>query len=364
MGTLDKAREQVLSELVREVRQFNGLGASFFRTAAGRIGMNATDAQVIDTLDITGPTTAGHLAELTGLTTGAITQMLDRLENDGLVRRERDPEDGRRVIVRPIAGADMMRKITPIFASVEERWRHITSDYDEEQLAFLLAFLKRSNETSREEIAWLRGAPEGESTDLAAPLSGLESARLVFSVGAVGVVLRGDTEMDDLYRARFEGTVPDVKVKDGTVTMRYPRRLQILGWRTRSAEVMLNAAIPWQISLHGGAADVKADLSALDLAGLEYKGGVTTLQVNLPRPSAVVPIRISGAAASYSIHRPAGVAVRIHLKGWSTQLIFDDQTYTNAGNDMRLQSPNYVGATQRYDIEISASASTIRVTEN
>jgi DNA-binding MarR family transcriptional regulator len=363
MATVDKPREELLRDLVREVRQFNGLGASFFRTAAGRISMNATDAQVIDTLDVTGPTTAGQLAELTGLTTGAITQMLDRLESDGIVRRERDPEDGRRVIVRLTPSADTMGKIGPIFASVEERWRHITSDYDDEQLAFLLAFLKRSNQTSREEIAWLRETPEVAATDFAAPLRGLESARLAFSVGAVGVILHGETGMDDLYRARFEGTVPDVKVKDGTVTIRYPRRAQFLAWRKRSAEVTLNAAIPWVITLQGGAADVNADLSALELAGLEYKGGVASLQLTLPKPSGVVPIRISGAAAAYIFRRPAGVAACIHLKGWSTQLVFDDQSYMNAGNDLRLQSSNYDGATSRYDIEIAASVSSITFTE-
>ncbi|HLI06811.1 MAG TPA: MarR family transcriptional regulator [Ktedonobacteraceae bacterium] len=52
--------------------------------------------QVIDILDSTGTVTAGQLADLTGLTTGAITGMLNRLEEAGLVRRERDPNDGRR----------------------------------------------------------------------------------------------------------------------------------------------------------------------------------------------------------------------------------------------------------------------------
>ena len=83
---------RLLEELARELRQFTGLGASFFRAAATRTGMTVTDMQVIDILDSAGPTTAGQLADLTGLTTGAITGMLNRLEEAGLVRRERDPE--------------------------------------------------------------------------------------------------------------------------------------------------------------------------------------------------------------------------------------------------------------------------------
>src|SRR6266702_1076257 len=61
---------EVLGELAREFRQFNGLGASFFRAAAARLGMTVTDMQVMDILDSTGPTTAGQLADFTGLTTG------------------------------------------------------------------------------------------------------------------------------------------------------------------------------------------------------------------------------------------------------------------------------------------------------
>ena len=75
-----EARAALLAELARELRQFNGLSASYFRAVAARNGMTATDMQVIDMLDGTGPMTAGQLAELTGLTTGAITGMLKRLE--------------------------------------------------------------------------------------------------------------------------------------------------------------------------------------------------------------------------------------------------------------------------------------------
>ena len=97
---LSSASQDKREEFTRELRQFTGLNASFFRLAAARVGIAVTDMQVIDLLDLTGPSTAGQLADLTGLTTGAITRILDRLEKAGLVRRERDPYDGRKVIVR------------------------------------------------------------------------------------------------------------------------------------------------------------------------------------------------------------------------------------------------------------------------
>ena len=156
-GSQDK-RAEILGELGRELRQFNGLGASFFRAVAARIGMTVTDMQVIDILDSTGSTTAGHLADLTGLTTGAITGMINRLEEAGLVRRERDPNDGRRVIVRLAPGNSKLHEINAIFDTAGKAWDEIASQYDDERLTFLLEFLKRSNARSRQEIVRLREA--------------------------------------------------------------------------------------------------------------------------------------------------------------------------------------------------------------
>src|SRR5436309_13725401 len=116
-GSQEK-RDEVLVELARELRQFSGLGASFFRAAAARLGMTVTDMQVIDLLESAGPLTAGQLADLTGLTTGAITGMLNRLEEAGFVYRERDPNDGRRVIVHLAKGKDEQRQVGPMFASL------------------------------------------------------------------------------------------------------------------------------------------------------------------------------------------------------------------------------------------------------
>src|SRR5260370_17579584 len=116
--------------------------------------------EVMDVLHLNGPMTAGQLADLAGLTTGAITGMLNRLEEAGLVRRERDPNDGRRVIVRLAPGKDEMHEIGPIFASLGKAWDEMASHYDDEQIAFLLEFLNRSNAMSRKEIIRVRHVPE------------------------------------------------------------------------------------------------------------------------------------------------------------------------------------------------------------
>jgi DNA-binding MarR family transcriptional regulator len=347
---------------VRALRQCYGLGASFFRAAAARIEMTDTDMQVIDILESTGEATAGQLANLMGLTTGTFTAILNRLEKAGLVRRERDPNDGRRVIVKLARGADGKQEIGPLFASLGKAWEEMAAHYDDEQRAFLLEFLQRSNALAREEIVRLREASVGNEGIFSAPLADLESARLVISSDTFGLSLRAGDIPGELYQARFEGPVPDVKVKDGVVTIRYPRRLWLPGMQKRTAEVTLSIAIPWQIVLQGGASEITAELGDLNLASLELKGGAHMARLELPAPSGVVPIRISGGASETTIHRPAGTAARVHLKGWASEFAFDDQTFNAVGNDVRLQSQGFDPAAPYYDIDVISSASQLAIT--
>jgi hypothetical protein len=161
--------------------------------------------------------------------------------------------------------------------------------------------------------------------------------------------------MAELYQARFEGPMPDVKAKDGVVTIRYPRRLLGLGGQQRAAEVTLNVAIPWQIVIQGGASDVTAELGGLDLAGL------SSIRLELPMPSGVVPIRISGGASEIIVRRPVGVAARAHLKGWVSTFVFDDQTFSDMGNNVWLQSSGFEPTAPYYDIEVASSASMVTI---
>jgi len=363
-GSQEK-HEAVLGELARELRQFTGLGTSFFRAAATQIGMAVTDIQVMDILDITGETSAGQLADLTGLTTGAITRILNRLEEARLVRRERDPNDGRKVIVRLASSKDEMRKVRSILDSVEKAWHEVASRYDDEQIAFLLEFLKHSNALSRQELVQLQQeAPAGEEGIFSAPLEDQESGQLVVSCGISRLTVRADEGRSELYQARFEGPLPGVKAKDGSVTIRYPRRLLGLGEKQGAAEVALSVAIPWRIVIQGGAAQVVAELGGLNLAGLEVTGGFSMIRLELPTPSGVVPIRSRGGASEITVLRPAGVAAQVKLKGWVSELVFDDQTFSGVGNNMRLQSQGFDPTAPCYDIEITSYANVVTITSS
>jgi hypothetical protein len=146
------------------------------------------------------------------------------------------------------------------------------------------------------------------------PLGSITHGRLQFTRGAANVVIRADSSMGDLYRARFDGPPPEVHARDGAVTIRYPRTFHPFDWRRRTAEVTLNPAIPWQIEFHGGLSRLDADLSVLRLVSFEITGGASGVALTLPHPSGTVPVRVSGGAGDVTIHRPEGVAARISVR--------------------------------------------------
>jgi DNA-binding MarR family transcriptional regulator len=359
MGT-QKKQIKTTEDLVRELRQSYGLGASFFRAAAARIEMTDTDMQVIDLLESGGDSTAGQLANLMGLTTGTFTAILNRLEKAGLVRRERDPNDGRRVIVRLAAGSGGKQDIGLLFASLGKAWEEQAAQYDDEQKAFLFEFLQRSNALAREEITRLRETSGDDEGLFSAPLGNVKSARLVLQSEGIQLNLRARDLAGALYQARFEGSAPDVKVKDGVITVRYPRRLWIPGKEKRIAEVTLSTAIPWQISFKGSGAMMTAELGGLDLLELEANGAGSTFRVDLPNPKCAAPIRLGGVGSEFTVQRPLGVAARVQMKGWGSDVIVDGQSI--AGISDVWQSPNYEEADLRYDIETSGSGSMTTIT--
>lgn len=360
---MSKEREELLRELEEESRQSTMDGVYFFQAVAERSGMNLTDLQCLAILTSTGPVTAGQLAETMGLTTGAVTGLVNRIERAGYVRREKDPVDGRRVVIQPVP-EELERVGAGFFGSQEGALvDKLLSGYDDRDLAVLLDFMRKANAATREEISSIRATLEGaDGGDLAAPLDSVESGRLVFANGASRLTLRAGSGMDDLYTARFEGPAPKVEVKDGTVTFRYTRRFGgLLDWRSRPGEIILNPAVPWEVEVRGGAHEIKADLSGLKLTSFVMTRGLSDVALTLPEPSGVVPVRFSGGASKVKVRRPPGVEARLIMKGGASKLTFDEQSFDAVGGKVRLQSTGYDGASGRYEIEISGGASEITV---
>jgi DNA-binding MarR family transcriptional regulator len=155
-----KARAALMEELEHAVRRSSALGVIFGQTVASRVGIAASDLECLDFLNLQGRVTAGRLAELTGLTTGAITGVVDRLEKAGLVRRERDESDRRKVYVAivPEAVARIGRFYAPMQRAVLKDWEIFT----DAELKLLLRFMTqgyRTMLTATEELKAMGDAP-------------------------------------------------------------------------------------------------------------------------------------------------------------------------------------------------------------
>jgi DNA-binding MarR family transcriptional regulator len=122
--------------------------------------MGPNDLKCAELLVRNGPMTAGQLAKATGLTTGAITGIVDRLEQAGWARRGADPGDRRRVIIHP--GPQENQKTTAdLYASHAKTMDRLLSDYSDEQLNFLLEFIRRLTAINYEEAGRTKTVDEG-----------------------------------------------------------------------------------------------------------------------------------------------------------------------------------------------------------
>ena len=136
-------REEAVRDLKLNLRHFvvELLVSSY--EATEDVGVNPTDLGSLCLLLLHGPAPAGRLAELTGLTTGAVTGVIDRLEKGGFVRREVDPADRRKVIVVPDAGR-VDRDLFPHFPSLKRATaQQFYDDFSIAELVLISEFLSR-----------------------------------------------------------------------------------------------------------------------------------------------------------------------------------------------------------------------------
>jgi hypothetical protein len=197
-----------------------------------------------------------------------------------------------------------------------------------------------------------------------APRGSLERGRLEFARGAARLTVRG-AGIPELFRARFSGPAPSVSVQEGVVRVRYPR-FSLRGWprpgRRRGGEVTLNQDLGWDLKVQGGVAHLDADLRGLRVAAIEADHGASRIDLRLPRPSGVVPVRIGGGASHVRIRRPAGTPARLRIGRGVADLTFDEQEFGAVGGRLRLESGPAAHGDGRYDIEISGGASHVQVT--
>jgi DNA-binding transcriptional ArsR family regulator len=149
-------RARMESEFLLAMRRTGSTLQLLGQLAAERIGVNATDLNCLNLVALAGPMTAGELARQAGLTTASITGVLDRLEEGGFVRRERDHKDRRRVIVNLNPGP-ALAEIGPTFGPLVMAWRGAAASYSDAELRLLVEFQRRFLDIVRDQLDRLRG---------------------------------------------------------------------------------------------------------------------------------------------------------------------------------------------------------------
>ena len=148
-------RENMLQIFNEQLRHFSTDTILFHEAVAEQLGLNSTDHKCLDIILENHPMTAGKLSELTGLTTGTITGVIDRLEKSGYVFREKDPEDRRRVIIQ-VNKEKAEKEIMMYFQSFGQSIQAMFDQYDNEQIKFLIGFVEKNRDILRSETKKLR----------------------------------------------------------------------------------------------------------------------------------------------------------------------------------------------------------------
>jgi DNA-binding MarR family transcriptional regulator len=168
-----KARAALVEELEHAVRRSSAQGAVFSQAVADRAGISSSDLECLDFLNLEGRVTAGRLAEVTGLTTGAITGVVDRLEKAGFVRRERDANDRRKVFI-----ATIPENVAKIGRFYEHMQRAILKDWEsltDAELRLLVRFTTQGYKTmlaATEELKSMMAASKGKRAAAKRPARG------------------------------------------------------------------------------------------------------------------------------------------------------------------------------------------------
>ncbi|MEU0885513.1 MarR family transcriptional regulator [Lentzea sp. NPDC005914] len=142
---------EALERFTWYMREISAMTVMFHSRVAGEMGLSATDEKCLDFASrANGPLTAGRLAELSGLSTGAVTGVIDRLERAGFVRRVRDPHDRRKVLVE-LTPAEF-QKYGHLFEAARDSLVEVLSHFRDDELQVIERYLKLQVETFRKRV--------------------------------------------------------------------------------------------------------------------------------------------------------------------------------------------------------------------
>lgn len=150
-------RDRLLVALDEAIRKVGAQAVLISDLVATRVGINSTDLECLDLLQLNGPITAGQMSARSGLTTGATTAMIDRLERAGYVRRRRDSGDRRVVVVEVLEHCGL--HIAPLYQPIQKDLEKLHARYSNRELEIVVRYLTEALEAGARFAAWLQTQP-------------------------------------------------------------------------------------------------------------------------------------------------------------------------------------------------------------
>jgi hypothetical protein len=191
------------------------------------------------------------------------------------------------------------------------------------------------------------------------PGTGCKEARLSFDNGVERLQLHADQALRALLEARFGEPLPVVWSTQCNVHVEYPLGSRLLR-RTRPNTIRVSTAMAWSLDVHGGTADMAADLAAVRVGAVSFHGGVAHSYLALGRPHGLCTIRLS-SVKDLRLTRPANAPVRLEVAKGATNVRLDDRRFGAVADGLTDQTADYQGARGRYLVIVSGGVDGLTV---
>jgi DNA-binding MarR family transcriptional regulator len=153
-----RSRALLMAAILGGFQQTSGQSVLLSQLVADKVGLSPSDLECMGQLQHSGPMTAGRLGELTGLTSGAVTRMIDRLERARYVRRRSDPGDRRKVLVELMPGHDKL--FERFYGPMAKEASDMLTRYSDSELEMIAGLLDHMLAFSREQIQRIEAIPD------------------------------------------------------------------------------------------------------------------------------------------------------------------------------------------------------------
>jgi DNA-binding MarR family transcriptional regulator len=154
VSTRPRRRDELIADVTREMPRQASAARRFHIAMSHQIGVGPADLECVSLLAIEGPASPSWLAERLGLTTGAMTKMLDRLQRAGYITRSADPHDRRRLIVTAVPAT--LAEHAWRWDGMGKRMNDVIARYSTSELAAILDFMRAGRQAADAEIALMR----------------------------------------------------------------------------------------------------------------------------------------------------------------------------------------------------------------